>query len=411
MNYNHKNTISVSGIICVVLFWICTSCSDYLKFNLQPKLEPSATLYSVTDYRITLRGSAEIESGVQIKESGFIISTGSNLEVIQRINSPFQISSGYAEYFFENFPYSTFFEAKFYVVTDAGESRSTAISFNTPSQPGTPKVLTGDTIKVGRDFISIKAVVLDSGYKPVIERGFCWSTTTNPTIFSAKMPAGLGLGSFSASITNLLPETDYYIRAYATNAVNTSYGEQKIVRTKNGYNLGDTAGGGIVFYLLKVGDKGYDPNKKHGLIATINDFPQAKWGCSGKKIDSLSVSQDSYYNGDFLLGKSHTLTICRNCNEPDIAARICNDLVQNGFSDWYLPSYYELEYMANACNDIYQSCYFRVSGAEYWTSDSPIGFQNSGTYANVLRVYPPYGAYIGQKLRSDYAIVRPIRSF
>jgi hypothetical protein len=60
----------------------------------------------------------------------------------------------------------------------------------------------------------------------VTARGVCWSTTANPTISDSKTNDGAGTGNFISSIINLNPGTTYYARAYATNSVGSSYGNQ-----------------------------------------------------------------------------------------------------------------------------------------------------------------------------------------
>ena len=66
-------------------------------------------------------------------------------------------------------------------------------------------------------------VAVDAG--AVTVRGVCWSTTNPPTISDAKTSDGTGTGAFVSSITGLLGNTTYYVRAYATNADGTWYGE------------------------------------------------------------------------------------------------------------------------------------------------------------------------------------------
>ena len=68
-------------------------------------------------------------------------------------------------------------------------------------------------------------VTTDNG-SAVTARGICWSTSQNPTINDSKTTDGSGVGSFTSRIPNLVPNTQYYVRAYATNAAGTSYGEE-----------------------------------------------------------------------------------------------------------------------------------------------------------------------------------------
>ncbi|MCX6238597.1 MAG: hypothetical protein NTY07_13725 [Bacteroidia bacterium] len=57
----------------------------------------------------------------------------------------------------------------------------------------------------------------------VTSRGVCWSTSPDPTIADHKTIDGSGTGSFTSSITGLSPNLNYYVRAYATNSIGTSY--------------------------------------------------------------------------------------------------------------------------------------------------------------------------------------------
>jgi hypothetical protein len=68
--------------------------------------------------------------------------------------------------------------------------------------------------------------VTDEGGSPVISRGVVYGFEADPTLSSGSAAAGSGLGTFTAQLTGLLPNSLYYVRAYATNALGTSYGEQ-----------------------------------------------------------------------------------------------------------------------------------------------------------------------------------------
>ena len=68
-------------------------------------------------------------------------------------------------------------------------------------------------------------ITSDGGYS-VTARGVCWSIYPNPTINNNHTTNGSGTGSFTSSITGLLAGTTYYLRAYATNAAGTGYGNE-----------------------------------------------------------------------------------------------------------------------------------------------------------------------------------------
>ncbi len=60
----------------------------------------------------------------------------------------------------------------------------------------------------------------------IIARGVCWSTKTNPTIADNKTTDGTGIGLFPSTLNGLNPGATYYIKAYATNNIGTSYGNE-----------------------------------------------------------------------------------------------------------------------------------------------------------------------------------------
>jgi len=59
------------------------------------------------------------------------------------------------------------------------------------------------------------------------QHGVVWSTSANPTTADNKTTDGpiSATGTFTSSMTSLTPGTLYHVRAYATNAVGTAYGE------------------------------------------------------------------------------------------------------------------------------------------------------------------------------------------
>ncbi|MEN6619594.1 MAG: fibrobacter succinogenes major paralogous domain-containing protein [Rikenellaceae bacterium] len=73
--------------------------------------------------------------------------------------------------------------------------------------------------------------ITSDGGATVTVRGVCWGTNNNPTTSDNKTSDGLGIGGYSSLITGLIPNTIYYVRAYATNSIGTGYGEEVFLKT------------------------------------------------------------------------------------------------------------------------------------------------------------------------------------
>jgi hypothetical protein len=57
----------------------------------------------------------------------------------------------------------------------------------------------------------------------ISKKGVCWNTTSSSTINDFHTNDGTGLGAFTSSLTQLASNTTYFVKADATNALNTNY--------------------------------------------------------------------------------------------------------------------------------------------------------------------------------------------
>ena len=73
--------------------------------------------------------------------------------------------------------------------------------------------------------------VSDDGGSPILGRGICWSPAPDPTLAASCASEGAGGGSFIALMTGLAPSATYHVRAYATNAQGSGYGEDRSFST------------------------------------------------------------------------------------------------------------------------------------------------------------------------------------
>jgi len=96
--------------------------------------------------------------------------------------------------------------------------------------------------------------------------------------------------------------------------------------------IGDTYEGGIIFYL--------DANGEHGLVAAPYDQ------FNGDGIYWSHTNTTTGATGDGVgAGEENTNKIVRDQGSWPYAAIICATLTLGGYSDWYLPSKYELNLM------------------------------------------------------------------
>lgn len=61
--------------------------------------------------------------------------------------------------------------------------------------------------------------------------GIVWHTQPGPTLSNSSTVEGAGQGNFTSQMASLIPNTTYYVRAYATNNVGTNYGNEVSFKT------------------------------------------------------------------------------------------------------------------------------------------------------------------------------------
>jgi hypothetical protein len=139
----------------------------------------------------------------------------------------------------------------------------------------------------------------------------------------------------------------------------TGFDQQgNIICSSAPYILGETGpAGGKVFYVYAGG--------LHGLEAAPQDQSTgAPWGCYGTDL----VGADGRLLGT---GAQNTADIIAGCPEEGIAAKIASDYSLNGYSDWFLPSYSELDVL-----DANKAFVGYFADGEYWSST-----EGSSTFA------------------------------
>ena len=152
----------------------------------------------------------------------------------------------------------TTYHARAYATNSVGTNYGADIVFTTLSLP-VVTTISAIAIVSSSTTASGKGNVSSDGGTPVTEKGLCWSTSPNPTTLDLKTSDGNGLGSFTDLFTGLTPWTNYHVRAYATNAVGTSYGADITFQTSINGGVFDISS----FYQIY-------PNPSYGQVTILS---------------------------------------------------------------------------------------------------------------------------------------------
>jgi hypothetical protein len=198
-----------------------------------------------------------------------------------------------------------------------------------------PTVITLPISSITPSSFKSGGTIVSTGGASVYYTGICYSTKPNPTTDDSISANNVGSGSFYSLISGLKTDSTYYVRAYAINLAGTGYGEELVVTTiHSDFTIGQSYEGGVIVYIDSTG--------QHGIIAAPSDITSSvQWGCS----DPTYVLADNADNTAIGYGQANTTAIVNGCSEAQTAAKLCDELTLDGFSDWYLPSRDELYYL------------------------------------------------------------------
>lgn len=195
-----------------------------------PKLDIT-TATSVDETSVTLQSKITDKGGHDITKIGFAYKMTGSTETLKEVpvselkaDDSFQINlTGLS-------PAATY-EIRAFAVNSAGTGYGAVCNITTLAQQA-PKV----SVEVGTPSataVDATGVLLSAGSasSTVKEVGFCWSTSSNPTIADSKVKASLDGTAFGTTIKGLKAGTTYYVRAYAVNEAKVGYSEAVQIAT------------------------------------------------------------------------------------------------------------------------------------------------------------------------------------
>jgi len=179
----------------------------------------------------------------------------------------------------------TTYYVKAYATNADGTVYGNEVSFTTLVPPA---VTTQEVTDINSTTATGNGNITVLGSTDILQYGVIWSTATNPTIDLAtksEQGAATSTGAFTSSITALTPGTIYYVKAYATNANGTVYGNEVSFTSSITNGLNDNASAELSIYPNPVIDKLYIKGISGKAQITVIDM-------TGKNILSTETNNN-----------------------------------------------------------------------------------------------------------------------
>ena len=207
---------------------------------------------------------------------------------------------------------------------------------------------------------TLRAIIKANGLLTTVTFEYGTSLSYGNIISAVPGPVSEAETNVKADIKSLTKGITYHFRVRAVNSAGTTYGNNMEFITKLG--VSEAYGGGFIIYL--------DNGGEHGLIAAeIDQCAGIIWdnGTNCKKTNVTTTRLGS--------GKANTARLVSILGLGNYPAKICDELVLNGFSDWFLPSLEEFDCLWKSLSA--SDLKYNLKGHFYWTSSEEIVFEST----------------------------------
>jgi hypothetical protein len=359
-------TSSITGLTQGVTYHVRAYATNYLGTSYGPNItfttittptvSATATVTSITGTSATGGGTISSDGGATVTSRGLVWGTTSGA-------TTFSVSSGTGTGTYTigltGLSIATNYFVRAFATNSVGTVYGPEVSFATPNTATVASTITS-TITSST---AILGGMLSSTGGATTTIGIMYSTSsTFGTSTSTIINANASAGTYTTSISGLSAVTTYYAKAYATNTAGTTYGPTISFATPVApIAVGDSYGGGKVFYIFQPADQGYVANETHGLIAaTVDQSTGIRWYNSNRGNEITGATATAIGTG-----KSNTDKII-NVQQGSLnwyAAGVARDYKGGEYNDWYLPSRDELNLLYTQ-----KVMVGGFSNAYYWTS-------------------------------------------
>jgi hypothetical protein len=307
-----------------------------------PTVSATATVTSITGTTATSGGTITADGGASVTARGVVWDTNANPVVSLTTKTSDATGTGSFTSSLTGLSIATTYYVRGFATNSVGTVYGPEVSFSTPNTA----TLTSTTSSTITSYTAILGGVLSSTGGASTSISISYSTDSNfGTSSTGSIQSNINsAGTYTATISGLAASTTYYAKAFATNSAGTTYGPTINFSTPAPpIAIGDSYGGGIVYYILGLGDNGYDANVQHGLIAAETN-PRVNATGTWTKIAVNGNAILGAQNTGILVGKSNTAAIIANQGTASTYLfKYVNDTPIGLYNDWYVPSKKELE--------------------------------------------------------------------
>ena len=300
----------------------------------------TAIVTQITETSAVASGNVTSDGGASVTERGVCISTVSN-PTISNIKITAGSGTGSFTCNLTGLQANTTYYVRAYAVNSKGTAYGEEVTFTTLVPIVLPTLTTSSVTQITETSAVAGGHVTSDGNASVTDRGVVYSTNQHPTTADNKVSNGSGMGSFTCNLTNLQPNTKYYVRAYAVNSQGTAYGEEvsfttekEVVAIPEYVDLGLS----VKWASFNVGatkPEEYGDYFAWGEVEPKSEYSWStyKW-CNGYETALIKYNTDEWY------GTVDNKIIIES--EDDAATK-------NWGNDWRLPNKYEIDELRDKC--------------------------------------------------------------
>lgn len=359
-----------------------TGYGDQISFITTQISAPVLTTTDISSINITTAvsgGTITAENGASATEMGVCWSISHNPTI-----SDSKTSDGIGAQTFSSTLTGLFGNTTYYVRSYATNSGGTAygneVSFTT-GLPVAPSLTTKAVSSLAVSSFTSGGAITSNGGALITSRGLCWNSTHNPTITNNKTTESTNDNSFISSVTGLIPNSTYYVRAYASNDAGTSYGNELTVYT---YALTDIEGNG--YHSITIGTQTW---MRENLRVTkySNGDPIGTTTPVGKDVSMETNPKYQWaYNGDeanaAIYGRLYTwFTLNDSRNMCPSGWHVATQTDWGVMTDWLIANGYN--YDGGTAYEAYNKLGISLSDTVLWTFSNVSGSIGNSDYPDL----------------------------